>query len=158
MRALRQYGTEYVALEDAAHQAHKGMWQGSFQMPAEWRREQKIDKLLAQRGQSLQQQGANLRLCTTCFAVLMLWLSGYYSCFKHLHICWQPMQYLSGMPKRNSLALLGLAPMQHKRLMRLLYVPSVFQAHLADSASIACQWCVSMQNSGTAFLLPSHKF
>lgn len=54
MHALRQYGKEYIALEEAAHQAHKGMWQGSFEMPADWRKDQKIDKLLAQRGESLQ--------------------------------------------------------------------------------------------------------
>lgn len=54
---FRQYGKDYIALEDAAHQAHKGMWQGSFEMPADWRKDQKIDKLLAQRGRSLQPQG-----------------------------------------------------------------------------------------------------
>lgn len=51
MHALRQYGKDYIALEEAAHQAHKGMWQGSFEMPADWRKDQKIDKLLAQRGE-----------------------------------------------------------------------------------------------------------
>lgn len=56
--AYRQYGKDYIALEDAAHQAHKGMWQGSFEMPADWRKDQKIDKLLAQRGRSLQPQDA----------------------------------------------------------------------------------------------------
>ncbi|KAL3144151.1 hypothetical protein ABBQ32_003939 [Trebouxia sp. C0010 RCD-2024] len=54
--AYRQYGTDYVAVEDAAHQAHKGMWQGPFEMPADWRKDQKIDRLLAQRGRSLQPQ------------------------------------------------------------------------------------------------------
>lgn len=54
---FRQYGKDYIAVEDAAHQAHKGMWQGSFEMPADWRKDQKIDKLLAQRGRSLQPQG-----------------------------------------------------------------------------------------------------
>ena len=56
MPAFRQYGKDYIAVEDAAHQAHKGMWQGSFEMPADWRKDQKIDKLLAQRGRSLQPQ------------------------------------------------------------------------------------------------------
>lgn len=49
----RQYGKDYVAVEDAAHQAHKGMWQGTFEMPADWRKDQKIEKLLASRGKSL---------------------------------------------------------------------------------------------------------
>lgn len=82
MHALRQYGTEYIAVEDAAHQAHKGMWQGPFEMPADWRKDQKIDRLLAQRGQSLQPQGDNgyrARFCTRSCAVMLLWLSGYYS-------------------------------------------------------------------------------
>lgn len=61
---FRQYGKDYVAIEDAAHQAHKGMWQGSFEMPADWRKDQKIDKLLAQRGRSLQPQGEPLSLLT----------------------------------------------------------------------------------------------
>ena len=42
-----------MAVEDAAHQAHKGMWQGTFEMPADWRKDQKIEKLLASRGKSL---------------------------------------------------------------------------------------------------------
>ncbi len=67
-----QYGKDYIAVEDAAHQAHKGMWQGSFEMPADWRKDQKIDKLLAQRGRSLQPQGELPSLlkpttaCTLC--------------------------------------------------------------------------------------------
>ncbi|DBA90564.1 TPA: hypothetical protein ACH3X1_003806 [Trebouxia sp. C0004] len=60
--AYRQYGKDYIALEDAAHQAHKGMWQGSFEMPADWRKDQKIDKLLEQRGRSLQPQASNAAL------------------------------------------------------------------------------------------------
>lgn len=54
--AYRQYGKDYIAVEDAAHQAHKGMWQGSFELPADWRKDQKIDRLLASRGKSLQPQ------------------------------------------------------------------------------------------------------
>ena len=53
MSCVRQYGKDYIALEDAAHQAHKGIWQGTFEMPADWRKDQKIEKLLAQRGRSL---------------------------------------------------------------------------------------------------------
>jgi len=59
----RQYGKEYIAVEDAAHQAHKGMWQGSFEMPADWRKDQKIDKLLASRGKSLQQGQSIVYTC-----------------------------------------------------------------------------------------------
>ena len=55
MSCVRQYGKDYVALEDAAHQAHRGIWQGTFEMPADWRKDQKIEKLLAQRGRSLPQ-------------------------------------------------------------------------------------------------------
>lgn len=62
----RQYGKDYIAVEDAAHQAHKGMWQGSFEMPADWRKDQKIDKLLAQRGRSLQPQGEFLVTAECC--------------------------------------------------------------------------------------------
>lgn len=47
--SCRQYGKDYVAVEDAAHQAHKGMWQGKFQLPADWRKDQKIEKLLAEK-------------------------------------------------------------------------------------------------------------
>lgn len=56
--AYRQYGKDYVALEDAAHEAHRGIWQGTFEMPADWRKDQKIEKLLAQRGRSLPQEAA----------------------------------------------------------------------------------------------------
>ena len=73
MPACRQYGKEYIALEDAAHQAHKGMWQGTFEMPADWRKDQKIDKLLAQRGKSQQPQGE--------FTFLL--------CYPQVHLCLQ---------------------------------------------------------------------
>ncbi|EIE27033.1 putative nuclease domain protein, partial [Coccomyxa subellipsoidea C-169] len=39
--AYRQYSKEYVALEESAEAAHRGIWAGSFQEPAEWRREHK---------------------------------------------------------------------------------------------------------------------
>ncbi|PNH11580.1 Serine/threonine-protein phosphatase 2A regulatory subunit B'' subunit gamma [Tetrabaena socialis] len=39
--AYRQYGKEYVALEDAAHAASKGIWAGQFQVPSEWRKANK---------------------------------------------------------------------------------------------------------------------
>lgn len=61
----RQYGTDYVAVEDAAHQAHKGLWQGKFEIPADWRKDQKIQKLLAQRGKSA--SGAHCQLCQQAF-------------------------------------------------------------------------------------------
>ncbi len=68
---FRQYGKDYIALEDAAHQAHKGMWQGSFEMPADWRKDQKIDKLLAQRGRSLQPQGEYFHHCSMLSATAL---------------------------------------------------------------------------------------
>ena len=37
----RQYSKEYIPLEESAHAAHRGIWAGSFQEPAQWRREQK---------------------------------------------------------------------------------------------------------------------
>ncbi|GIL74877.1 hypothetical protein Vretimale_2462 [Volvox reticuliferus] len=39
--AYRQYSKEYVPLEDAAHTASKGIWQGQFQVPSEWRKANK---------------------------------------------------------------------------------------------------------------------
>ena len=53
----RQYGKDYVALEDVAHQAHKGIWSGSFEIPSDWRKDQKLEKLSAQRGKTLQPSG-----------------------------------------------------------------------------------------------------
>ncbi len=37
----RQYGKDYVALEDVAHAAGKGVWQGEFQIPSDWRKANK---------------------------------------------------------------------------------------------------------------------
>ncbi|KXZ55060.1 hypothetical protein GPECTOR_3g218 [Gonium pectorale] len=39
--AYRQYGKDYVSLEDQAHAAGKGIWQGQFQVPSEWRKQNK---------------------------------------------------------------------------------------------------------------------
>ena len=39
----RQYGKEYIPLEEAAHAKHLGIWSGSFTMPADWRKKQKSD-------------------------------------------------------------------------------------------------------------------
>ncbi|EFJ41433.1 hypothetical protein VOLCADRAFT_107713 [Volvox carteri f. nagariensis] len=39
--AYREYSKEYVPLEDAAHTAGKGVWQGQFQVPSEWRKANK---------------------------------------------------------------------------------------------------------------------
>lgn len=36
--AFRRYSTDYVALEDEARQAHRGMWAGSFVAPWNWRK------------------------------------------------------------------------------------------------------------------------
>ena len=45
-RAGRQYGGDYVAAEEGAHAARRGIWAGEFEMPAQWRRERKISRLL----------------------------------------------------------------------------------------------------------------
>jgi endonuclease YncB( thermonuclease family) len=36
--AYRRYSEEYVPQEDAAHAAGRGVWQGDFMMPWDWRR------------------------------------------------------------------------------------------------------------------------
>jgi len=36
--AYRQYSTDYVATEDKARKAQRGMWKGKFVPPWEWRR------------------------------------------------------------------------------------------------------------------------
>ncbi len=41
----RQYGKDYVPLEDAAHAAGRGIWSGTFQVPSEWRKENKRKEL-----------------------------------------------------------------------------------------------------------------
>lgn len=41
--AYRQYGKEYIPAEEAAHAAKKGIWSGTFTMPAEWRKIQKAN-------------------------------------------------------------------------------------------------------------------
>jgi hypothetical protein len=46
LRVGRQYGGDYVAAEEAAHAARRGIWAGEFEMPAQWRRERKISRLL----------------------------------------------------------------------------------------------------------------
>jgi hypothetical protein len=42
--AYRQYSKDYIPLEEAAQAAHKGIWQGSFEMPAQWRKDQKAGR------------------------------------------------------------------------------------------------------------------
>jgi len=39
--AYRQYSTTYVSLEDEARQAGRGLWQGHFQMPWDWRQDRR---------------------------------------------------------------------------------------------------------------------
>jgi len=46
LRVGRQYGGDYVAAEEGAHAARRGIWAGEFEMPAQWRRERKISRLL----------------------------------------------------------------------------------------------------------------
>ena len=40
--AYRQYSNMYVSLENEAKQARRGMWEGSFQMPWDWRQESSV--------------------------------------------------------------------------------------------------------------------
>ena len=35
----RRYSRAYVAEEDQAHRARSGIWAGTFQMPGDWRRQ-----------------------------------------------------------------------------------------------------------------------
>jgi hypothetical protein len=37
----RAYSTDYIAAEDQAHAKKVGVWQGSFTMPADWRKQQR---------------------------------------------------------------------------------------------------------------------
>ena len=39
--AYRRYSTDYVTSEDGAREARRGMWQGSFVKPWEWRKAQR---------------------------------------------------------------------------------------------------------------------
>ena len=41
----RQYGTDYVAAEEAARAARRGLWSGSFETPSDWRKERRIEQL-----------------------------------------------------------------------------------------------------------------
>lgn len=42
--AYRQYSKEYTQDEEEAKNAHRGIWQGKFEIPAEWRKENKGNK------------------------------------------------------------------------------------------------------------------
>jgi len=42
--AYREYSKDYIAYEDQAKAAKKGIWAGSFQYPATWRKEEKAGK------------------------------------------------------------------------------------------------------------------
>ena len=37
----REYSNAYVSDEEMAKKGHKGIWQGDFQVPAEWRKEKR---------------------------------------------------------------------------------------------------------------------
>ncbi|KAG2425381.1 hypothetical protein HXX76_013795 [Chlamydomonas incerta] len=39
--SYRQYSKDYIPAEDAAHAARKGIWAGEFQVPSEWRKQNK---------------------------------------------------------------------------------------------------------------------
>ncbi len=38
----REYSSDYVAAEDAAKAAKRGIWAGDFDVPADWRKERKV--------------------------------------------------------------------------------------------------------------------
>lgn len=38
----REYSSDYVAAEDAAKAAKRGIWAGAFDVPADWRKERKV--------------------------------------------------------------------------------------------------------------------
>lgn len=40
----REYSSDYVAAEDAAKDAKRGVWAGAFDVPADWRKERKVLK------------------------------------------------------------------------------------------------------------------
>ncbi len=39
--AYREYSSDYVWAEDAAKQAHKGIWAGEFELPWDWRKKKR---------------------------------------------------------------------------------------------------------------------
>jgi hypothetical protein len=40
--SCREYSSDYVAAEDAAKAAKRGIWAGAFDIPANWRKERKV--------------------------------------------------------------------------------------------------------------------
>lgn len=38
----REYSSNYVAAEDGARAAKRGIWAGAFDIPADWRKERKV--------------------------------------------------------------------------------------------------------------------
>ncbi|WP_420587946.1 hypothetical protein [Marivita sp.] len=40
--AYREYSTDYVSEEDSARRARRNIWTGSFVMPWDWRRGQRL--------------------------------------------------------------------------------------------------------------------
>ena len=42
--AYRQYSSDYIADENRAHEAQKGVWRTTFDMPWEWRRGARISE------------------------------------------------------------------------------------------------------------------
>lgn len=42
----RQYSSQYVAAEEAARAARRGIWQGAFEVPSEWRKRTKAQEAL----------------------------------------------------------------------------------------------------------------
>lgn len=42
----RQYSSQYIAAEDAARAARRGIWQGQFEVPSEWRKRTKAQEAL----------------------------------------------------------------------------------------------------------------
>lgn len=41
LSACREYSSAYVNDEEVARKDHRGIWQGDFQVPAEWRKDKR---------------------------------------------------------------------------------------------------------------------
>ena len=44
LKHCRQYSSDYAKDEEEAKSAHRGIWQGKFEIPADWRKENKGKK------------------------------------------------------------------------------------------------------------------
>ena len=82
----RQYSKEYIPLEESAHAAHRGMWAGSFQEPAQWRREQKHGNSTGPNLSGPSSFSAGTAVSSFLGQVPLTW-SGLFDLVTKLHIC-----------------------------------------------------------------------